>query len=180
MSGFASYGNYQQVTWSGIGTIDLNVQEISAASCSGTATTIPVVVIASPTVSFSSTSSSDCFTGADGSLNYTLAGLPVNWTSSVTGKRQLLVNISITCTNALYGGPIIYNNITVTETGAGTGTFNLSAPLNYYGLYTITLMAINDRISTKSKINGSVSGSTFVFLVSPIPTSRPMYHITNQ
>ncbi len=182
VTGYLAYQNYKQITWSGIGTINFNAQEISDSGCaSGTTTTVPVVIIAVPTVAYSRTDSGVCVTQADGSVNLSLTGLPINWTSSVSGIRLLNVNVTITCTNALFGGLHSYSNISVTETGAGKGTFNLPVVLNYYGSYTITLTAINDRISTKSVVNGTTGvANVYTFLINKTPVTGPAYHVPNQ
>jgi hypothetical protein len=98
----------------------------------------------------------------------------------VSGKRQLKVNITISCTNAGFGGLQTHNNITITETGSGTGTIDLPVALNYYGLYTITLTSVNDRISVKSGMNGTVGASaSYTFVISKNPDSNPVYHVPN-
>ena len=62
VAGFASFGNYQQVTWGGTGTINLNVQETSPApaSCAGLLTTIPVAILPVPTATFGADPASIC------------------------------------------------------------------------------------------------------------------------
>jgi hypothetical protein len=172
--------HYRQITWTSTGIGNIKVTEKSSAGCDGATITTPVEVITSPTIQFSSTTSSDCRTEAEGAINYPLTDLPVSWTSSVSGKRQLNINITISCTNAGFGTPQTLNNITVTETGSGTGKFNLPILLNYYGLYTITLTTINDRISVKSAVNGTVGASAaYTFVLSNSPASNPVYHVPN-
>jgi hypothetical protein len=172
--------HYRQIEWTSTGTGNIQVTERSNLGCDGNTLTTPVEVIAVPTVQYPSATNSDCFTGTESSLNYVLAGIPVVWTSTVSGKRQLKINITISCTNAGFGIVQTHNNITVTETGAGTGTFDCPIVLNYYGVYTITLTAISDRISAKTSINGTVGvNSTYTFVLSKNPVSNPIYHITN-
>lgn len=182
VTGYAGYTNYKQVTFSGTGTMTLSSLETSAAGCASAApTTINIEVIARPTIQFSSTSSAVCRTQADGSVNYSLTGLPLSWTSSVAGKRQLKVNISISCSNAGFGGAQTFNNVLITETGAGTATIDCPIALNYYGLYTITLTQVNDRIGVKSSINGTIGASNaYTFLISRTPVSGAMLHVPNQ
>ncbi len=173
--------HYKQITWTSTGIGNIQVTERSNAGCNGSTITVPVEVIAAPTVQYSSTSSSDCRTEADSSVNYSLTGIPISWTSSVSGKRQLMVNITISCSNSEFGTPQTYNNIAITETGAGTGTFDLPIVLNYYGVYTITLTAINDRISTKSGVEGTVGASSaYTFLLSKTPVTNPLFHVPNE
>jgi hypothetical protein len=179
---YSAFSNYKIVTWAGIGTINLNVQEQSSAGClSSNTTTTPVAVIAVPTVQFSSTSSGVCTTGADGAVGYSLTGLPVTWTSTLTGLRNLQVNISVSCTNSSYGLPKTYNNVVVSETVPGSGTFNMPVNLDHFGLYTITLTAINDRISKKCGTDGTVGVSAvYSFTLGLTPTSGPVFHNANQ
>jgi hypothetical protein len=173
--------HYKQINWTSTGTGTIQVTEKSNAGCDGTTINTPVEVIASPGVQFSSTSSSDCRTDPEGGINYSLLGIPLSWTSFVSGKRQLSVNITISCTNASFGAPQIHNNIPIKETGAGTGTFDLPVILNYYGIYTIALTAINDRISIKSEINGTAGASaTYLFVINSSPVSEPIYHVPNE
>jgi hypothetical protein len=172
--------HYRQITWTSTGSGNIQVTERSSAGCNGTTITTPVTVIALPVVQFSSTASSDCRTDPEGAINYSLTGIPVSWTSSVSGKRQLKVNITISCTNTGFGVLQTHNNITITETGSGTGTIDLPVALNYYGLYTITLTSVNDRISVKSGMNGTVGASaSYTFVISKNPDSNPVYHVPN-
>lgn len=182
VTGYLTYLNYKQVAWSGTGTIDINAQEVSDSGCaSSTIITVPVAIIAAPTVQFSKTDSGICRTEADGSINYNLTNIPVSWSSSVSGSRQLKVNISIACTNPGFGGTQNHNNISINETGAGTGTFNLPISLNYYGSYTITLTNISDRISSKSDVSGIIGGADeFTFALNKTPVTRPVLHVPNQ
>jgi hypothetical protein len=180
---YSAFTNYKSVTWSGIGTINLNVREQSLAGClSSNTTTTPVAVIDTPSVQFSSTSGNVCVSGSDGSLGYNLTGLPVNWTSSVSGLRYLTVDYTISCSNAGFGGLQSFSNDTVTETGAGTGNFNISTlPLDFYGVYTITITNVHDRISAKCSTNGSlVVPLVYSFSLNPSPVSGPFYHRPNQ
>jgi hypothetical protein len=172
--------HYRQIAWTSAGIGTIQVTERSSSGCDGTMISTPVEVIAVPTVQFSSTNSLVCRTEADGSINYSLNALAINWTSSVSSLRQLRVNIIISCSNAGFGAPQTHNNITVTETGAGTGTFDLPIALNYFGLYTITLTTINDRISTKSVVNGTVgAAAAYSFILSKTPSANPVYHVPN-
>jgi hypothetical protein len=173
--------HYKQIVWTGLGSGNIQVREKSNLGCDGNIISTPVEVILAPTVQFSSTSNGDCSSAADGSVHYSITGgLPISWTSSVTGTKLLKVNYTINCTNVGFGGIQTHNNVTVTETGAGTGTFDISF-LERFGIYTITLTAINDRISKKSGINGTLSGSSvYTFVLSPTPASGNVYHRANE
>lgn len=165
------------------GTIKAHEISPAPASCAGADNTpTDVEVIDKPTVQFTITSSSYCGAGSDGSQNYTLSNLPISWTSSVSGYRNLKVNISVTCTNSSFlPATQTADSILVTETGPGTATFDIPIVFDYYGIYTITLTAIIDRISEKCAINGSVgASSSYSFLLSPTPISIPLKHVTNQ
>jgi hypothetical protein len=183
----SAFQNYKKVNWTHTGTINLNTVEtaVTGGCASGSTTTVPVAIVAVPTVQYSSVLSSVCRTQADGAIGYSLTGLPISWTSPISGAggRQLKVNITISCTNAGFngGGTLTSNNVTVTETGAGSGTFDIAGALNYYGAYTITLTAINDRISTKSGVNGTVNVPVaYTFSINLTPVTGPMYHVPNQ
>jgi hypothetical protein len=179
---YSAFTNYKNVAWSGIGTINLNAREQSSAGClSPVTTTTPVAIIAVPTVQYSSTSSGVCTSGTDGSVGYSLTGLPITWTSSVSGLRNLKVNVIVSCSNVGFGAPQTFNNITVTETGVGTGTFIVPIALEYFGVYTITLTTANDRISVKCGTNGTVGALTvYNFTLGLTPSSGDVFHRPNQ
>jgi hypothetical protein len=174
--------HYKQITWSGsTGTGIIEVKIKTPANCENTYTA-PIEVISLPTVQYIITDSSFCITsGNDGSLGYTLTNLRVGFSTVVKGNKSLKVNITIACTNSGFGTVKTYNNITLTQTGTGTAVFNLPLSLNFLGKYTITLTAINDRISTKSGINGTVGASSmYNFVLSKVPAAIPLYHLKNE
>lgn len=175
--------NYVTITWgNATGSFQVSVYEISAAGCQdATPTTIPVEIIAAPTLTYPAAGGSEsiCGTGTDGSLNFSPSAITVNFTSSVSGNRQMQLVYTITSAN--HG--VIASNVTasITETGAGTGTFTLAAPLQYYDTYTVTLNTVSDRISRKSNVVANASGNTtFTVVITPTPNTGTIYHLPNQ
>lgn len=169
--------NYKAITWGGLGTINLNVVENSpTGGCASTTTqTIPVTIIKAPTVVFSSaTATSRCGNVADGSLAETLTGIPVTCTTDVTLNPTLKVTYDITCTNPSF------TSVSGAVASVSGGTFDVATTLKYYGTYTITVTKINDRISTKSKVDGTVgTQKTYTLTINPAPVTGPIYHIPN-
>ena len=184
----ANHENYKQVTWSGLGNINLNVVENSAGGCvSGTSTTTAVTIIKAPTAEFSAASAvSRCISGTDGSLTQNLTAVPFLYASDVTATRNLKVTYDITCSNAGFTA-VTGTAVNAVDGGAGSGTFDISQTLTHFGTYTITMTAVNDRISTKSAVNGAPADvnaaggtqSTYTLIISRTPITGPMYHISN-
>jgi hypothetical protein len=180
--------NYKQVTWSGLGSINLNVVENSSLGCaSGDTVTTPVTIIKAPTAEFSADSAAArCISGTDGFLTQTLTAVPFLYASDVAATRNLKVTYNITCSNAGFL-PVTGTVKNAIDGGAGTGTFDITQTLTHFGTYTITMTAINDRISTKSIVDGTLADinslggtkSTYTLVVSRIPVTGPMYHIPN-
>ncbi len=182
-SGPTDIPNYVTITWGNTpGLFQVSVYEISAAGCQdATPTTIPVQVIAAPTLTYPAAGGSEsiCGTGTDGSLGINPSPINVNFTSSVSGNRQMQLVYTITSVN--HG--TIASNVTanITETGAGSGTFTLAAPLQYYDTYTVTLNTVSDRISRKSNVVSNASGNTtFTVVITPTPNTGTIYHLPNQ
>jgi len=182
-SGPTDIPNYVTITWGNTpGAYQVSVYEISAAGCQdATPTTIPVQIIAAPTLTYPAAGGSEsiCGTGTDGSLNINPSPITVNFTSSVSGNRQM--QLVYTITSASHG--TIASNVTanITEAGPGTGTFTLAAPLQYYDTYTVTLNTVSDRISRKSNVVSNASGNTtFTVVITPTPNTGTIYHLPNQ
>jgi hypothetical protein len=172
-------------TLTGTGTI--TVTETSSAGCPGSTTTIDYAVIAAPTTEFTAASAAGvCLGVADGSAAQTLSNIPIAFTCGIAGpNKNLVVTYNVSCTS---GSFTAVNGATanVTVTGPGAGTFNIPTVLNYYGTYTVTVTAINDRISTKSAVNGTTADingggiqSTYTFAVTRTPVTGPIYHLSN-
>ena len=174
--GAVTYGNYRQVTWAGpTGTINLNVVESSGAGCaSGTTTTVPVRVIAVPTVTGGAAPTAQCTT-TPGTLTF---AVPVTLTSDlvVAGvANRVRVNYTITNPDAttLTGATDVDLDKTATS-------FNVTLTgATQYGSYTVTLNTVSDRISRKSGVNGTISTATIALVVNRVPTTGPIYHLPN-
>ena len=166
------------------GTGNIQVVESTAAGCgSGTTTTIPVSILALPTVTYPAAAGTAaiCGTGTNGSLTVTMPSpLNINWTSSVSGRR--LLNLQYDLTGPAGFAAVTNSQVNITETGAGTGTFVVSQTLTYYGTYTITLKSAADRIATKCnnmRNSGGITNATYTFVVNPPPTTGKIYHLPN-
>jgi hypothetical protein len=179
---YGAYQNYKQVSWTGLGTINLSSTEKSGVSgnCDGTAKVIAVEVIDKPTPNFPAAggSNSTCGTGADGSLSIAVPALNINFNSVVkNGNRQMKLTYDVTCSNAGFTA-VSGHQVNINE---AAGTFTLASNLTHYGTYTITLKTVSDRISVKSNVTANASGNvTYTYYVFPTPSSGPIYHIPNQ
>jgi hypothetical protein len=165
------------------GTGSIQVIESTSVGCgSGTTTSIPVSVIALPTITYPAAggTAGTCGSGVDGSLAISIPALNVNWTSSVSGAR--LLNLQYDITGPAGFTPATNTQVNITETGAGTGTFIVTQPLTYYGSYTITLKSAADRIATKCnnmRNTNGITNATYTFIVNRPPTTGPIFHIPN-
>jgi hypothetical protein len=182
--------NFVDITFSTLGAKTISVVEgNSSTTCSdATPVSFPVLVIAAPTAEFAGASeAARCIGGTDGALTQTFtASTPIRFASSVSGTRNLVVTYNITCNN---GGFTAVTGATanITETGAGTGTFTIPTTLTHFGNYTVTITAINDRISTKSHVAGSAADvntdattqSTYALTINRVPVTGSIYHVPN-
>jgi hypothetical protein len=153
------------------GTITFH--EVSPAGCAATdATPINIEVIAQPTAAFGLAPASQC-TQAPGGLTFTL---PLTLTSSLAVAEKLTVNYTVTNPDAtILSGP---TNIQLSKSAA---SFNVTLTgATQYGVYTVTINSVSDRISVKSSIAGNVTASTISLGVSRTPTSGNIYHVPNQ
>lgn len=189
---YTSFSNYMNVSWKGIGTLDLSYVERSAAGCSGTPKTLPISIIATPTVEFFNMSDTAlCTPGTDGSLGLTKTDIRIRYSSSISGlsTRNLIVTYDI-ARPAAAGGNLTGQTATLTIENGTTAKLSLPAgALNWYGQYTITLTNITDRISRKSvpAAAGSLADidaavgvkSSYQIMVNPVPTTGTIYHLPN-
>ena len=176
---YGTYTNYKQVTWGGTGTINLNATETSGAGCvGGTAVTTPIAVIAAPDVTAIAFSAITCPTGP---IPYTKAGptATLTITCPVNGNKEVIVNWSLTCSNAAWHGGTAQ---TGTANLGNGNTIDLSSVVNlsHPGTYTLTIVDITDRIATKSGLTAIADGTSNTFILLPTPVSGPMYHVPNQ
>lgn len=169
--------HYQQITWTGIGTGNIQVTEISngGLGCTGSTLLTDVEVISQPSITSVTIPNVSCYAGA---VPYTTlqcpnATLAIN--CAVIGAKQVSVVYSIS-------GPSGFTPVTdVSQIIGNSSILDLSATiLSQPGTYTLTINSITDRIAAKSGLTAIASGITQTFVVTPQPATGPMYHITNQ
>lgn len=186
-AGSASYTHYRQITWAGAGTINLTVQETNVSGCAGLETSIPISVIAAPTLTYPVAGGTEdtCFSGTNGSLNIqSNKRFWVNFSSPLSGlNKSLQILADVTRDNS--GSPQTIANdvqVTFTQTSATAGYFTLpaTAEFDHYDRYTITLVSVSDRISRKGGLWNPASGNTtFTYNVYPVPSTGNIYHLPN-
>lgn len=174
VAGFAAFGNYQQVTWAGTGTINLNVVESSPApaTCTGPTTTIPVAVIPVPTATFGANPGSVC-TNTPNTVSFTL---PVTLATAVADGR---VRINYTVFNPDASTLIAAQDLDIIETAA---SFNVTLTgAVQYGNYYVIINSVTDRISRKpiTDITGTITDNRIDLLVYRTPVTGPIYHLPN-
>lgn len=186
---YGSFTNYRAVTWTGIGTLKLTVQEVSAAGCGGTPNEIPISVVAAPTITYPAAGGKEdtCFSGTNNSLNINVTKrFYVNYTSPIGGSAQdIQARVNITRYNS-GANTVVVNGLDVTFTRVSSTTGYFTIPVaaanefDYYDTYTITLASVSDRISRKGDFWNPASGDiTFTYFVYPVPTTGTIYHLPN-
>lgn len=168
----ATATQYKEISWTGKGLGTLQVIE-STASCAGSITSIPVMVIDVPKVTGVNFSAISCPTGA---VPYTLAGPTATLviTSDVAiGHRDIEVNYSLT-------GPAGFANIasTLAIVNEGTTIDLTTVNLNQPGIYTLKIISMTDRISRKSGVV-SLLNNDYTFTVNRAPVTGKIYHVPN-
>ena len=169
-----------KVTWgSTLGATTITMKEIPqglTAACDGEETTIPVFVIAKPTIGFNQVAgeyaAADCYD--DVTKLSAFYDFPVLVTTS---SSQVLVDYSIKRTN-LQGSSTDLPDVT----GAVVSSSGLlQIPFNDYGEYEITITKITDRIARKCDDEGSINSGAEVFTYSvlPKPKAGKAYHVPN-
>lgn len=167
------------ITWGNTtGAATAKMKEVPqglTAACEGEETTIPVFVIAKPTVGFTQVSSAYAAAGCYTDTNIANAGydFPVSVTTS---SSQVLVNCSVKWTklDGTDGGVTTPTNIPV-----NSGVFNLT--FGDYGTYEVTVTQITDRIARKCEMTGDINSGQNVFTYSalPQPKAGKTYHVPN-
>ena len=169
--------HYRQINWTSIGTGNILVTETSIAGCGGSTDTTPVAVIAAPHVTGISFTPLAC--ASDTIIPYydeygPIAGVTVS--CAVQADSGISVNYSLT---GPAGFGAAYTN-QVAFLGNDT-TLDLSGILlTYPGVYTLTINTITDRIAKKSGLPAIPDGTFNTFVLQPIPSARPVFHVTNQ
>jgi hypothetical protein len=166
------HANYQQVTWSGIGTINLNVVENSSTGCaSGTTTTIPVTIINIPTVTGGAAPAAQCSSNPS---TVTFA-VPLSLTSDISTPDKVRINYTVYNPDNTVLFPAA--NLDLAKAAA---TFNLTLTgATQYGAYKVTINSVSDRISRKSSVAGSITTPDILLTVNRIPVTGPIYHLPN-
>lgn len=166
--------NIVTATWSATGLFTLRVLE-SAACAATDATEIPVQVIAAPTANFSSATSTQCTT-TPASQTFQL---PLSLSTDIS-SGTMQVDFTVVYT-PVTGSPTTtnYNNKTIKE----NATLNLETLIGSalaYGKYEITITAVRDRISTKSKVTASLGAQpTYTYNLIRVPKTGEIYHLPN-
>jgi hypothetical protein len=190
---FGAFTNYRQVTWAGTGTLNLAVVERSPAGCSGTATTVPISIVAAPTLQYPSAGGIEdsCFTGTEPLNIIPTKKFWVNFTSPISGfDKGIQMHVNITRANGGTPTTIVSNlAVTFTQTSATSGYFTIPTgaanEFDYFDTYTVTLVDVSDRISRKA--NNTATGlwsaagtnNTFTYYIYKTPTTGPIYHLPN-
>jgi hypothetical protein len=188
VTGFGSFTNYREITWKGAGTLNLTVQEISAAGCGGTPATIPISIVDAPTVAYPIAAGKEdtCFTGTTGSLNIQVTKkFYINYSTPIAGPSAQGIQIRVNITRNNGGTPVTVASslqVNFTRVSSTSGYFEIPAAteFDYFDTYTITLADISDRISRKGNFWNTATGNTaFTYYVYPVPTTGTIYHLPN-
>jgi hypothetical protein len=171
--GALTYGNYRQVTWAGTGTINLNVQETSAApaSCAGALTTIPVAIIAAPSATFGSDPTAVCFSSPVQTFT-----LPVTLTTAVNSGWVRINYTVYDPTTAVFQAA---QDLDINTSATGFDVTLTGATL--YGTYYVIINSITDRISRKPVVDvaGTITDNRIDLVINRTPVTGPIYHIPN-
>ena len=174
VAGFATFGNFQQVTWSGTGTINLNVQESSPApaTCAGPLTTIPVAILPVPTATFGVDPASVC-TNTPQTEDFTL---PVTLSTAVIDGN---VRVNYTVFNPDATQLIAAQDLDLDETAVSFDVTLTGA--TQYGNYYVIINSVTDRVSRKpvADITGTITDNRIDLFVYRTPVTGPIYHVPN-
>lgn len=173
VAGYAAFGNYQQVTWAGTGTINLNVQENSPApaSCTGPLTTIPVAILPVPTATFGADPAAVCTNNPVQTFT-----LPVTLSTAVADGE---VRINYTVYNPDATVLIAAQDLDIEET-SGSYDVTLTGAAQY-GVYYVIINSVTDRISRKpvTDVLGTITDNRIDMYVYRTPVTGPIYHVPN-
>jgi hypothetical protein len=165
--------NYITATWTTTpGSYTLVAKETATTgTCpDNIGTTVNSVVIAKPTASFSpTTSSAICSTNpAADTLK-----LPLVLTTSMS-DNNIRITYTITGATTKAATPLDLKESATSYT-LPAGTFNGSS----YGVNTITITQVSDRISRKSGVTGTITTNTYTFTINRTPSTGAIYHLPN-
>jgi hypothetical protein len=164
------------VSWESLGAQNIQVTEVPQVvsgpsfSCTATAQTLNVVVIARPTAALSSASASGC----------SVAGTTVTIPYTLTGKSPFKVTyrIAYTSLSGTTTDVVTSNTITV----AGSGDLSYAVGASAYGKYDVYISAVSDRISEKSGVLSQAAdlpSAPLTFYAYPTPATQPIKHVKN-
>jgi hypothetical protein len=175
-AGYAS--NYALISYPTPGALPANYvlsvyEKVNSGSCvDATPRSYAVRLINIPTVTGGTAPGPQC-----SNTPVVTFAIPVTLTSdlAVAGlANRVRVNYTITGPGAYASGPTDVDldktatSFNVTLTGATT-----------YGVYTITINSVSDRISRKSAVAGTITTGTMSLIVNKVPVTGPVYHIPN-
>lgn len=163
----ATTSNLASVTFNSTGVDTLKVFESSAVSCAGAPVKIPFEVIAKPTVTYGTSPAAVCNLVPDS----VTVNLPVTLTTSVKDD-------SIRITYEISGANTVSAKELKLKKSATTFTIPKKTFTNF-GENTITITLVSDRISRKSNVAGTISGTAFKFTINRTPVTGPIYHLPN-
>lgn len=169
----ATISNQASFNFASAGTGTISVIETSTATCAGSSTVIDYEVIAAPDVTAASFSALACPSGTNGS--YTVPGPTATLTidSKVKGNKQVAVVYTLT-------GPAGFTSVGNTSLTLNDGnSVDLSGiNLTHAGTYTLRIVSIVDRISTKSGVTATIN-KDYTFTLNRAPVTGPIYHLPN-
>jgi len=173
-----------KITWgtttgAAVVTVKEVPQGLSDPACDGTPTTIPIHIIAKPTIGFNPVGTPPTFVASDCYTSATVASAFYDFPISVTtSSSEVLINYSVEKTDLITG--------TVTTTSASNVPVNagigiLKVLFSDYGSYKVTITSITDRIARKCDVAGdiNVSANQFTYNVMPAPQPASIFHVPN-
>lgn len=171
-----------KITWgTTTGATDITVKEIpQTIVCDGEEATIPVYVIAKPTIGFNQTGTPAGYT-ASGCYNDATKVGSYNASLTVTsGSSQVLVDYTVEKTDLYTGVTTVVATVTDAPLAVGTNS-PLTVNFTDYGDYKITVTKITDRIARKCDMLGDINAGQdiFTYSVLPQPKAGKTYHIPN-
>lgn len=161
-----------QFSASPVASTAITVVETAPAGCAdATPTSFNVAVINKPTATFGTDPSGQC-TNTPSSVIFTL---PITLTTDLPAGNPLTVNYTVTNPDASVLIPA--NDYNIME---ATGTISVTLTgASQYGTYTVTINSVNDRISTKSNVVGTITDASIALVVNRTPVTGPVFHKKN-
>ncbi len=169
----ASYlTNWIGVQWNALGSVNLSVVETAlTGTCSGSTTTIPVLVIHVPTITGGAAPAAQC-SSTPSTVSFTV---PFTLTSDLNPPSTVRVNYTVYNPDASV--LIAAQNVELANTASSIIVTLTGA--TQYGAYTVTFNTVSDRISRKSSVAGTVTTPNVLLTDNPVPATGPIYHLPN-